>query len=167
MWVSKHVLVSKLCHYSLNNNDLLSIERLETNFSSIWINTKPFWFKKKHFKCRLYEWQTILFWSQCVIHYEPRTVRFHFPNYNDVTMSAMASQITGVAIACSTVGSGADQRNIRVLRHWPLCGEFTGDRGIPRTMANNAENLSIWWRHNDMTTCSIGGLLINHVNQVN
>ena len=23
--------------------------------------------------------------------------------------------------------------NIKAPRHWPLCGEFTGDRGIPRT----------------------------------
>ena len=32
------------------------------------------------------------------------------PHYNDVIMSAMASQITGVSIVCSTVYSGADQR---------------------------------------------------------
>ena len=31
-------------------------------------------------------------------------------HYNDVIMSAMASQITSVSIVCSTVGSGADQR---------------------------------------------------------
>ena len=62
--------------------------------------------------------------------------------------------------------------NTKAQRHWPLCGEFTGDRWIPRTngqlrgsvtglcagnspgtddfpaqMASNAENVSIWWRH--------------------
>ena len=31
-------------------------------------------------------------------------------HYNDVIMSAISSQITDVSIACSTVGSGADQR---------------------------------------------------------
>ena len=31
-------------------------------------------------------------------------------HYNDVIMSAVASQITSVSIVCSTVGSGADQR---------------------------------------------------------
>ena len=31
--------------------------------------------------------------------------------------------------------------------HWPLWGEFTGDRWILRKMASNAENVSIWWRH--------------------
>ena len=35
------------------------------------------------------------------------TVDMH---YNDVIMSAMTSQITGVSIVCSSVGSGADQR---------------------------------------------------------
>ena len=29
--------------------------------------------------------------------------------------------------------------NIKALRHWPLWGEFTGDRWIPRTKASNAE----------------------------
>ena len=39
------------------------------------------------------------------------------------------------------------QEHIKALRHWPLCGEFTGDRWIPRTKGSNAENVSIWWRH--------------------
>ena len=25
------------------------------------------------------------------------------------------------------------KQNIKAPRHWPLCGEFTGDRWIPRT----------------------------------
>ena len=39
------------------------------------------------------------------------------------------------------------KENIKAPRHWPLCGEFTDDRWIPRIMASNAENVSIWWRH--------------------
>ena len=31
-------------------------------------------------------------------------------HYNDVIMSAMASQITGVSTVCSSVGSGTDKR---------------------------------------------------------
>ena len=54
-------------------------------------------------------------------------------NYSDVIMNVMVSQITGVSIVYSTVCSGADQRNIKGPRHWPLWGEFTGDRRIPRT----------------------------------
>ena len=53
-------------------------------------------------------------------------------HYSDVIMSAMASQITGVSIVCSTVFfSGAE--NFKATRHWPLCEEFTGDQWIPRT----------------------------------
>ena len=39
------------------------------------------------------------------------------------------------------------KENIKASRHWPLWAEFTGDRWIPHTMASNAENVSIWWRH--------------------
>ena len=39
------------------------------------------------------------------------------------------------------------KENIEAPRHWPLCGEFTGDQWIPRKMASNTENVSIWWRH--------------------
>ena len=56
--------------------------------------------------------------------------RFH---YTDVIMSTMASQITGILIVCSTVCSGADQRNIRAVHHWPLWEEYTIDRLIPLT----------------------------------
>ena len=48
--------------------------------------------------------------------------------YNDVIISAMASQITSLSIVYSTVCGGADQRKQRkVPRHWPLYGEFTGE----------------------------------------
>ena len=53
-------------------------------------------------------------------------------HYNDVKMGAMASQVTNLTIVYSTVYSGAYE-NIKASRHWPLCGEFTGDRRIPRT----------------------------------
>ena len=65
-------------------------------------------------------------------------------HYNDVIM---ASLITGVSIACLTVCSGGDQRKHQTPRHWPLCGEFTGDRGIQK--ASNTENVSISWRHHE------------------
>ena len=50
-------------------------------------------------------------------------------HYNDVTMKAMASRISGVSIVDSTVGSGADQRNhqspaslafVRLIHRWPM-----------------------------------------------
>ena len=55
------------------------------------------------------------------------------------------SQITSLIIVHSTVYSGAYQRKIKAPRHWPLCGEFTGE--FSPQMASNAENGSIWWRH--------------------
>ena len=50
-------------------------------------------------------------------------------HYSDVTMSVMASQITGASIVCSTVCSGADQRKhqsfaslafVRRIHRWPV-----------------------------------------------
>ena len=77
-------------------------------------------------------------------------------------MGKMASQITSVTIVYSTVYSGADQINIKTTRHWPLWGESTGDRWIPRTKGQNMEKFSIWWHHHalfDMDT-TIGYLAI-------
>ena len=48
-------------------------------------------------------------------------------------MGKKASQITSLTIVHSPVYSGADQRKHQAPRHWPLCGEFAGDRCIPRT----------------------------------
>ena len=41
--------------------------------------------------------------------------------------------VSSLTIVYSTVYSGADQKNIKAPRHWALCGEFPGDRWIPRT----------------------------------
>ena len=70
-------------------------------------------------------------------------------------MGAIASQITSLTIVYSTVYSDADQRK-KGPRHWPLCGEFTGDRWIPRTNAQKRGKFpfddvvmcwSFWWNH--------------------
>ena len=42
------------------------------------------------------------------------------------------------------------KENVKAQRHWPLCGEFNGDRW---QRASNAENVSIWWRLHDVWTC--------------
>ena len=72
-------------------------------------------------------------------------------------MSTMPSQITDVSIVYSTLLLWPTSKKTS-QRHWPLWGEFTGDRWIPRTKASNAENVSIWWRHHDWPdfncTCS-------------
>ena len=66
-------------------------------------------------------------------------------------MSAMASQITSLTIVYSTVHSGADQKKTSTLRATGLCAgnsPVTGE--FPEQKASNAENVSIWWRHNDI-----------------
>ena len=68
--------------------------------------------------------------------------RIQCQHYSDVTMSAMASQITSVSIVCSTVDfSGSDQRKHQ--RSASLAGEF------PAQKASDAEENSIWWRHHE------------------
>ena len=58
-------------------------------------------------------------------------------HYSDVIMSAMASQITGVLIVCSTVSLGADQRkhqsSASLAFVWGIhrCGESTVGRWFP------------------------------------
>ena len=55
-------------------------------------------------------------------------------------MSAMASQITNLTIVYWSFYSVADQRK---HQNSAVTGEF------PAQMASNAENISIWWRHQD------------------
>ena len=57
-------------------------------------------------------------------------------------MSAMESQITGISTVYSTVCWGADQR---IHQHSALLAFVTGE--FPAQRASNAENVSIWWRH--------------------
>ena len=62
-------------------------------------------------------------------------------HYIDVMMTTMASQITSLTIVYSSVYSGANQRKHQSSAS--LTGEFPAQR------ASNAENVSIWWRHQD------------------
>ena len=55
-------------------------------------------------------------------------------HYSGVIMSMMASQVTGVLFVCATVCSGADQRNHKTPRHWPLWGEFPHKGPVMRKM---------------------------------
>ena len=60
-------------------------------------------------------------------------------------MGMMTSQITSLTIVYSVVYSDADQRKYQSSVLLAFVGEFTGDRWIPRQMASNPENVSIWW----------------------
>ena len=48
-------------------------------------------------------------------------------------MGAMASQITSLTIITQQFIRAQIKENIKVPRHYPLCGEITGDRWNPRT----------------------------------
>ena len=71
----------------------------------------------------------------------------HF-HYNDVIMSAMASQITSLTIVDSTVYSRRRSKKTSKLRVTGLCaGNSPMTVKFPSQRASNAENVSIWWRH--------------------
>ena len=65
-------------------------------------------------------------------------------HYVDVIMGAIASQITSLTIVYSTVHSDADEENIKAPRHWPLCGEFTGEM-FPLDDVIMYTKMGIWW----------------------
>ena len=67
--------------------------------------------------------------------------------YNDVIMDAIASQITSPASVYLAVYSGADQRKHQSSALLAFAGNSPGTGEFPAQMANNAENVSIWWRH--------------------
>ena len=73
------------------------------------------------------------------------------PNYNNVITTAQASQIASPTNVYSTVYSGTDQKTSKhrvtslCVGNSPVTGEF------PTQKANNAENISTWWRHHE--TC--------------
>ena len=71
-------------------------------------------------------------------------IRIH---YNDVIMSEMSSQITGVSIFYSTVCSKKTSK----LRVTGLCeGNSLVTGEFPAQRASNAENVSIRWRHHKL-----------------
>ena len=118
-----HVLLKclrEVTTITLTNADLhmVSIVPLWTTAMGTGIETDPF-----------------LFQAIATTLHKPSEVRLHsscsFSHYNDVIMGAIACKINSFTIVYLTVHSDADQR--KHLRHWPLCGEFTGDRWIPRT----------------------------------
>ena len=71
-------------------------------------------------------------------------------HYIDIIMTTMVSQITSLTI--QPFIQAQIKENIKAPRHWPLCVEFTGTGEFPAQMVNNAENVSIWWRHHELST---------------
>ena len=54
-------------------------------------------------------------------------------HYTDVIMGTMVSQITSSPLFAQPLVQVQIKENIKAPRHWPLWGEITGDRWIPRT----------------------------------
>ena len=94
--------------------------------------------------------------ARCRFQHSSVWKRFEISHYNDIIMSATASQITSLAIVYSSVYSGADLRKHRSSAYvtalcegnLPVTGEFPAQR------ASNAENVSIWWHHH-VLICAI------------
>ena len=75
-------------------------------------------------------------------------------------MGEMASQITSLTIVYSTVFQAQTKENIKAPRHWPLWGEFTGDRWFPRTKGQQSGK----WFH--LMTSSWSGIFIGSRNDL-
>ena len=101
-----------------------------------------------------------------MLYYIPRimlSARAPF-HYSDVIMNAMAFQITGVSIACSTIYSGRSKKTSK-LRVTGLCEENSPVNGeFPSQRASNAENVSIWWRYRVNIKTIFPGMDISIVN---
>ena len=81
---------------------------------------------------QLYEYPIIIkSTNQCMYQYILQLHTKLVIQQNQITLQWR--QITSLTIVYSTVYSGADHKNIKAPRHWPLCREFTGERWIPRT----------------------------------
>ena len=79
-------------------------------------------------------------------------------------MTAMASQITGVSIVCSTVCSGADQRKQQSSAIRALC---EGNPPVTSQRVCNADNVSIKWPHYELSLSGLypesNGVLDNYM----
>ena len=54
-------------------------------------------------------------------------------HYSDVIIGAIASQSPASRLFTQPFIQAQIKENIKAPRHWPWCGEITGDRWIPRT----------------------------------
>ena len=74
--------------------------------------------------------------------------------YNDVMMSLMASQITSLTTVYSNFYSRRRWKKTSKFRITYLCeGNSLVTSEFPAQRASNAENVSIWWRHDEMGPC--------------
>ena len=72
----------------------------------------------------------ILWYGAWGIHCRHIVMLYH---YSDVIMGAMVSNHQPHHCFTQPLIQAQIKESIKAPRHWPLCGEFTGDRWIPRT----------------------------------
>ena len=62
-----------------------------------------------------------------------RAERKPLPSHEEPLRSQFEARNRNDSPACQPFIQMQIKENIKAPRHWPLCGEFTGDRWIPRT----------------------------------
>ena len=138
------------------NGDLLSVEPLGTDFGEIWIQNKTILWRNCNWKClgngghffgrrwvntRNTKRARVIFFFDCRgMSLKWRTV-IAYPRRNSWTHDLPMHQ---------PLIQAQIKENIKAPLHWPLWGEFTGDRWIPRTKDQWRGKISIWWRHHAM-----------------
>ena len=72
-------------------------------------------------------------------------------HYNNVMMSAMASQINSLTVVYSTVYSRRRSKKALKLRVTGLCEGNSLTDEVPAQKSSNGENVSSWWRHHGLS----------------
>ena len=86
--------------------DNVYMRRKENDFIVMGIDTRMIYFESRFLWC---SWRLYLCTSRTVWEHYPYLFVAEWPHYDDVIMSAIASQITSLTIVYSTVYPGADQ----------------------------------------------------------
>ena len=103
-----------------------------SHISRVWIVSVFFRRKTKAHEANLYDHLTESFGRSTASSSVTNRTRGK-KHYSDVIMGTMAPHTTGMSIVYSTVCSGEINENVKAPRHWPLWGQFNGDRSIPLT----------------------------------
>ena len=134
--------------------DSLSIARLGTNFSDIWNKTQTFSVKEMHLT-KLYSQNKShtspcggrsmgrLFWvpwrNGTARYRECAVIRLHYglcnfqAHFSDVILGGWRLKVPVSRLFSQSFVQAQIKENTKAPRHWPLRGEFTGDRWIPLT----------------------------------
>ena len=119
---------------------------MQVHDSSVCRSVALFVQRWRSLRVKFYRWKLVIYAKHC--HSLKYTYTFfgvlRMWQYNDVIMSAMASQITSLTIVYSSVNSRRISKKTSKLRVTGLCGgnsPVTGE--FPAQMASNLENVSI------------------------